>query len=323
MRKLLMLVVACLSLSSLPSRAAPTAGEELAAAVKALKEHHINRALAEWPRLEAESGGMIKPDAAANSAYPAIRFLIEKLGEKHTFLMEAEQYKQTFSPAAALSDDPRSGRSLPVIAELAGGIGVMRLPNLSGPSAITDAYRNRLRDAIAGFRKKGFCRFIVNLQDNGGGNMWPMLNGILPLLGQPPFGYFIDKDKRSAWHLAGGEVTAEGTADNTPNTLAIASAAVAVLIDGGTVSSGEFTAIGLKGVPHTRFFGQPTAGYVTTNAGEALPDGAMLIISRGYSTDRTGREYRDRVEPDVLTQSGQPSIDAASAWLKEQPCGTR
>jgi C-terminal processing protease CtpA/Prc len=267
---------------------------------------------------------MIKPAGTADSAYPAIRFLIEKLGEKHTFLMGAEQYKQTFSPATALSDDLRSGRALPVIAELDGGIGVMRLPDLQGPPAITTAYRNRLRDAIAGFQQKGICRFIVDLRDNGGGNMWPMLSGILPLLGHPPFGTFIDKGRRTVWHLSGEEVTEKAIAEagDARNNVAIGSAAVAVLIDGETVSSGEFTAIGLKGAPHVRFFGQPTAGYLTTNAGEALPDGALLVISRGYSTDRNGREYRDRVEPDVLTPSGQPTFDAASAWLKDQSCGT-
>ena len=34
--------------------------------------------------------------------------------------------------------------------------------------------------------------WIVDLRGNGGGNMWPMLAGIGPILGEGIAGYFID-----------------------------------------------------------------------------------------------------------------------------------
>ena len=36
----------------------------------------------------------------------------------------------------------------------------------------------------------------MDLRDNGGGNMWPMIAGIGPLLGDGLYGHFVDADEQ-------------------------------------------------------------------------------------------------------------------------------
>jgi len=100
---------------------------------------------------------------------------------------------------------------------------------------------------------------------------------------------------------------------------------IAVLIDRGTASSGEATAIAFEAQPFTRFFGRHTHGESSSNEGFALSDGANIVLTTGIEADRTGRTYLDGVEPDVklpkettLPAAGtiDPMTEAAATWIR-------
>jgi C-terminal processing protease CtpA/Prc len=103
-------------------------------------------------------------------------------------------------------------------------------------------------------------------------------------------------------------------------------APVAVLIDGGTGSSGEAIALAFRGRPNTRSFGAATAGFATANRGAALPDGANMVVTTGFMVDRRGVEAGERLHPDEPVPgppSGWPfatDMVAATAtrWLTAQ-----
>jgi C-terminal processing protease CtpA/Prc len=95
---------------------------------------------------------------------------------------------------------------------------------------------------------------------------------------------------------------------------------VAVLIGPMTGSAGEYTAMSFKGRSNTRFFGSPSAGYVTANHAAPLSDGAVIVMTGAWGIDRTGKKYLDRIEPDEDTGPGSAAIDAAVKWLSAQPC---
>ena len=101
---------------------------------------------------------------------------------------------------------------------------------------------------------------------------------------------------------------------------------VAILMDGGTASSGEATVISFLGRPHTRTFGAHTTGLTTANSGFPLPDGAMLFLSTSVEEDRIHHMYLDGIEPDVAIPqpSAQPAeaddiaLQTAEQWLLSQ-----
>jgi len=322
------IIVGCLISSAYAEdRPAVDAATELHAAIDILKTHHMNRDKPDWPTVTAKSEAMIAGAKTAMDAYPAINFVIKALGEKHTFLMTASYVSaikggQTSDASTAAS--LTANTQMPEGLRLTGSVGYLRLPTHLGPPASDKAYVDALRSQLARFNVAGMCRFVVDLRENQGGNMWPMLGGLSSLLGTPPYGSFVNAEgARTAWdmrpiwmNLSDVGVVA------VPAKLGAKQARmpVAILLGPMTDSSGEFTAMAFEGRPRTKFFGQPTAGYLTSNASFDLPDGARLAVSEGWAADRTGRDYRETIVPDVVTAGGQPTVDAALAWLQTQSC---
>jgi carboxyl-terminal processing protease len=171
--------------------------------------------------------------------------------------------------------------------------------------------------------------WVIDLRGNGGGNMWPMLAGIGFVLGEGVAGSFVSSDGtvQSDWSYKQGEVLA-GTknmndfAVGPPLTL-LQLPAVAILIDSGTISSGEAIAVSFEGRPHTRFFGTHTFGLSSANSMLPMPDGASLFIDSSVDADRTHHRYDDGIEPDVTfpepsslpVESTDPVLQAATSWL--------
>lgn len=221
--------------------------------------------------------------------------------------------------------------SVGVVAEhLEGEVGYIRVPRVSGAG---QAVADSLHAAVGRLDAAGSCGWIVDLRANGGGNMWPMAVGIGPLLGDSLFGSFGAAMDSDVWFYRDG-TSAVRKADGRLDTLSSVTvpvvhirypgAPVAVLIDGGTGSSGEAIAAAFLGRPRTRFFGEPTAGYATTNRGSRLSNGANMVVTIGYYTDRTGRELSDRIEPDQHLDGppyGWPSFTdrvtvVAAEWVR-------
>jgi carboxyl-terminal processing protease len=188
-----------------------------------------------------------------------------------------------------------------------------------------------LHRAVRALQDSGACGWIVDLRDNGGGNMWPMLAGIGPLLGDTIVGSFHSEDTIERWYYRSGVsgiISAAGKLDTVTRVTAPVvppvdtANPVAVLFNGGTGSSGEAVTIAFLGRPRTRTFGTASAGFATVNRGARLPDGANMVVTVGYNADRRGTLHIDRIAPDTLVYAppGWPSPTdrvsaAAAAWL--------
>ena len=143
-------------------------------------------------------------------------------------------------------------------------VGYVRVGSFSGTAAEATAFANALQGAISAADRDGLAGWIVDVRGNGGGNMWPMLAGVGPVLGTGRVGYFIDAlGAASAWEYRDDGAwlgTLLFQAVDTPYRLRRESPRVAVLIDGGTAGSGEAIAIAFQRRPETRSFGTATCG---------------------------------------------------------------
>jgi hypothetical protein len=295
----------------------PDAKAELTAAIDLLKTRHMNSSKVDWPAVQAKALDMLGDAMKPEEAYPAIRYVIAQLGEKHTFMITADGWKAMSTGAAVGKSQPPDWQP-PEGLMLEGGIGLVTLKGYQGSVAGDLAYAGAVRNALRGFADRNVCRYIIDLRSNSGGSMDPMINGVEALLGKPPYGFWQPAGgvPESPWILKRGSFQNEAPVSET----AQSRAAVAVLIDRRTASAGEDTAMAFEGRPNTRIFGENSAGFLTTNTPAALPDGARLIISGGWATDRLHRSYRDVIAPDQATPRGQATLDTAIAWLKSQPC---
>ena len=185
------------------------------------------------------------------------------------------------------------------------------------------ALQARIREQDDGKR----CGWVVDLRSNGGGNMWPMLLGMGPLLGDAdgadPVGMFLLADKRQPWAYREGAVWLDGKAvvgsRNTQYMLRNPGAPVAVLFGPRTASSGEASVLAFRGRAASHSFGQPSAGYSTANTPQRLPDGSLLLLTGSVIADRNGVGDGNRLQPDVTVGAGQDAAAMAREWLLAQP----
>jgi C-terminal processing protease CtpA/Prc len=95
---------------------------------------------------------------------------------------------------------------------------------------------------------------------------------------------------------------------------------IAVLTGPATASSGEITAVAFMGKPNARHFGQPTAGYATTNSTIRMSDGAIVFLTTSVYGDRNKRSVNEQVVPDVIVATEEEkdaALTAALKWLEE------
>ncbi len=308
-----------------PNAAAPSpeAKAYLDRAIELARANHIDSARVDWPRVTADAHAEIGGAKTTGDTYNAIRGVIGAIGNKHTMFLPKALTEPSTPAAAKAASSVLPPQEMPSW-QLDGRLGVVRLPALAtfGPEGqkLGQRYSETLRTGLETMDKAPICGWIVDLRGNTGGNMWPMLQGLDPLLGKGPFGAFVDTAQHvTLWQRAGGQVTGGTAAGDAPASFALthAAAPLAILIDGRTWSSGEMTAIAFIGRPGVRVFGAPSGNYTTANYTYSMSDGALLILTTAYVRDRTGKDYRSAIEPDEQAAPAEVAV-AAKKWLQSQ-----
>ena len=180
-------------------------------------------------------------------------------------------------------------------------------------------FATRIQDSIRARDVGDLVGWIVDLRGNTGGNMWPMVAGVGPVLGEGVAGYFIDPDGvATMWEYRGGASWLEGSPLQrvaAPYALRREDPRVAVLTDNGVASSGEAVAVSFRQRPGTRTFGSATCGLSTANLAYALSDGARLVLTVAVMADRKRTPYGAALQPDELITTADRVVERAVAWL--------
>jgi C-terminal processing protease CtpA/Prc len=200
------------------------------------------------------------------------------------------------------------------------GVGYIDVPwFVSNEHLSQEGFAGQLQSIIAELDALNPVGWVVDLRRNGGGNMWPMLAGLGPLLGHNPIGFFAAANS-FAWRYEDGAALIDRNilcrADGKAHTLRVAEPKTAVLIGQGTASSGEAVCIAFAGRPHTRSFGAPTAGQSTANESHALSDGAILALTASIMADRLGRTYEHVIVPDVIVSPESADQEHDATWVE-------
>ncbi len=301
-----------------------------------LQERSLHRERVDWVQLRREL-------ASADEARQRTLLLeaIEKVSDGHgrwlTIEEVAQEQRRKAMPAPASASAGRpAAAATPDAVPVPVRLGLIRVgayisdrtaaPRMQREQDLTHAadLQRVIRRQDDGSR----CGWIVDLRGNGGGNMWPMLLGIAPLLagdgsGDGFVGNFQSSNGSSPWRVRDGAVWNGETAylfmGEGAYRLRRPDAPVAVLLSGRTASSGEAIALAFRGRPATRSFGSATAGYSTGNSPTTLVDGSLLLLTGSVMQDRFGHGNGARITPDVLVEGAGDAMQAASEWLLSQP----
>ena len=304
-------------------------------ALDLMQAYSLRRDSIDWLSFRAAAIATAAGAQRIADVHPVIEMAVRRLGDGHSLFHRPPAARDVLQTIAR--QDPAAAGPLPAGAMATERIGYVWVPEFGSADSLRAAtYADTLQRIIERLDAGGVCGWVVDLRDNTGGNMWPMLAGVGPLLGEGTAGWFVHPDgRREAWGYRDGAsvlgdkqmVRVSGPAYR----LRAQNPPVAVLTGPMTMSSGEAVAVAFRGRPDTRSFGGATGGKSTGNSTFQLADGATLAITTSVFADRTGRVYGGAIEPDVPAAAERapgPSprdavVAAAQAWLESQPACLR
>ncbi|KKO44922.1 hypothetical protein WG68_13555 [Arsukibacterium ikkense] len=196
-------------------------------------------------------------------------------------------------------------------------IGYIRVDGFSGTSAEATALATNIQQRIREQDHAGIRGWIVDLRHNRGGNMWPMIAGLGPLLGNGIAGYFINPDEvQTSWGYEDGVafISSPIVTVQPYYELLVPAQKIAVLSSRQVASSGEAALIALKGLAHSRVFGSDSCGLSTSNSSFQLSDGAQLLLTTATMADRHLNAYGGQVAVDEHVAQ-QNVLAQAMAWI--------
>lgn len=208
--------------------------------------------------------------------------------------------------------------------------GYLALPGYSGNATTDLMYAETLQTLIKQMDQEHVQGWIIDLRRNGGGNMYPMIAGLGPILGEGCCVAMVAPGEEDKISYRDGQALIEGYGAivtlPSPYTLNFPGQPAAILLSQLTASSGEFVALSFVGRPHTRSFGEATYGVPTGNLREELSDGAAIYLTTKLGSDRLGNVYSDQLHPDEFCKTNwllfgaddDPVLKMAQQWLASE-----
>ncbi|MEM8583046.1 MAG: S41 family peptidase [Bacteroidota bacterium] len=290
----------------------------------------LGREAIDWDRLERD---VLMLSSEANSLvdlHPNLAYAARRINKHSLFVLPqvVRQWRgedndeianrKTFLPSMEFSSGRRINSRTAYIS----------MPGVnSGHEPSLQKFADSLQQLIRELDSPETDSWVLDLRNNTGGNCWPMLAGVGPFLGEGVCGYFMNMDgsDKTAWRY-NSQGSFIDTSLVTPlsqpaYTLLNAQARIAVITGPRTGSSGEVVTIAFRAMDHVRSFGQPTAGYSTTNTSFFMPDGAMLLLTISVYGDRESIAYGEEVEPDEIVDQSidgkDMALERAVEWLNQ------
>lgn len=286
-------------------------------ALTIMQNNALYRDSVDWAAVRASA--MIQAGEAKSyvDCYPAISGALSKLGDHHSFLQSAIDAKKWQQVSESTETLPScSGKMLD------GQIAYITMPGFgSGDEKANTIFADQAQALIKELDAQQPKAWILDLRENTGGNCWPMLAGIGPLLGEGLCGYFVSPGQQPvAWAYKNG-ASYQGNQAITKTSrkgyrLKQKHPKLAVLTGPQTGSSGEVVTIAFRGRHNCRSFGQPTYGVSTGNENFTLRDGAQIFLTSSVYADRNMNQYGKKITPDETIRLDL-ALDAAKTWVKQ------
>jgi carboxyl-terminal processing protease len=329
----------------------PKAAGYLDTAVRFTQEVFYYGNRVDWTAVRAKAFQTAAGAQTAAATYPAIREMIQGLGDPHSFFYEP-------SESLGNRDDPDLPYFKPVALTATPRHAYLWLPTFGGisSSARADSIQRTVAKADS---NAALCGWIIDLRGNPGG-FWPaMLAGLSPLITPGRVGGFVERDTtyRYFYEVRPGFAGLFDRSDNRsytylqlPSSYQISSAhqslPVAILQGANTASAGEIIVMAFKEPNRAvRTFGKPTYGVTSQPYTYTMSDKASIQVTSALMFDRQLRTYYNSTagsgpiapDEDVTGPSipyrtyvpgtnlaGDQVVQAAVSWLDRQPaCASR
>lgn len=298
-----------------PSSAAISRDAEnyLSNVVSIMQSNSLNRLRIDWTDFRKKVFDAAKGAQSVTDTYDAIGLAIDLLGDGRSYFV---------TPGGAITPSriQNCPTETPIFSQVPSDVAYIKVPSFVGGGAEADAFATGLQTSIRTSDQPALTGWIIDLRGNSGGNMWPMIAGVGPLLGEGTVGYSVKPGPGyNLWRYRNGVALVDTFAIATvraPYRLIKENPRVAILVDNAVASAGEAIAIAFKARPDTRFFGVATCGLSTMSDSFGLSNGASLVLTIATMADRSKALYGDRVSPDELISEPMRTYQRAVEWLQ-------
>lgn len=303
--------------SPIPPTATPTANPEATKAyvdalLGTMETYSVNKGAIDWPSFRTQVVASAGDARTIPDLYPAIGVALRLLGDHESYYMTGGGALVGPAPVGGC------GAAAPTPHSLPDTIAYVKVASCDCEGSAATQFAESIHRAIKAADRVGLAGWIVDLRGNFGGDMWSMIAGIGPVLGEGTIGWIVYNDReyereyRNGAAISFGETFAS-VAD--PYALLKDYPRVAVLTDGIVASSGEAIVVVFRGRPGTRSFGTPTCGHHHLQQEFRLSDGASLFLVSGQHADRTKKRYGGPIDPDEVIAEPGEAVNRAVAWL--------
>jgi hypothetical protein len=287
----------------------PEAEKYLKEVLALLQKESVNRNKINCDNFGAEVFRVAQNSQTIKDTYPAVSYAIAQLKDNHSYFARAieEEGNTEEKPLPTLEDEKTPA-----------SIGYIRIPFCMGDERQTEQYIKLIADKIYQQNTPQIKGWIIDLRDNFGGNMWPMMASIGSFLDTGTQGYFLNADNIAVeWRYASGKAFFDTVmlAENKHSISLFGKNRIAVLINNKTASSGEAMAVLFKGYSHAKFFGIPTFGVSTGCKSFSLSDGSRINLATSVFADRNKIKYGSSIVPDFPCSEKETFV-AAIKWLE-------
>lgn len=294
-------------------------------ALSLTQKHYYKKDSVEWEPLINRARASLNQAPDCETAYQSVQWCFDQIKEKHSYIMPPAKAAIYSGRINSSTQSPSNKRVSGDISHelIDGNIAYISVPWLTTTDEVVcTQFADSIQHLIKYFDQKGFNKWIVDLRRNTGGNCWPMLAGLGPLLGNGIHGFFVSSKESIPISYNNG-IVMQGRQPRcvvkNSYTLSSNNKTIVVLTGENTSSAGEIIAIAFKGMKNVYLYGSATAGLTTANASYPLSDGSMLVLTVCREADRAGKLVEGKIIPDELIMSrpskGSDDVKAAAVMF--------
>lgn len=252
--------------------------------------------------------------------YNCVNLALQDLKDSHSYLQPKNITQQ--------SNQVKTNKKYEIIVE--NGIGIIKIPTLfaekyDADSILMEAWVINFQKNLLQAKNSVSKGWIIDLTENDGGTMFPMLAGLSIFYEKPELGGFYSTDKSTniiefdgqsfSSKSVGSFYQYKSKLEINKNKLP-----VIVLIGSKTASSAEFLALALKRQKNIKLIGQTTAGCASGNEPIELPDDlGYIVLTCCYYLDINNEPlFEQKVKPDITLPDDKEIMYKKAIELIEQ-----
>ena len=287
----------------------------------------------DWTSLKKEMHSLAKDADSISQLKPALDFMLKELNDGHGRVFYNNKYLSYYSGYktehqinidSEIYNEIQTGQVYKFKTEILNDdTGYIRIVGLL--MGDNQKMSEDIQNAVCDILNKGAKNWIVDLRYNGGGNMFPMIEGITNIIGDGIVGGTkgLTDQENAVWKIEDGDFYYDEQNVAIENKCPISkNPHVAVLTSNYTASSGEVLAVIFKHRDNTKFFGEKTMGKVTVTDYKQIDSLTIMSISVSYYKDRKGNVYDKFIDVDEEIEFNPKSemasdkgINRAIQWL--------